>query len=179
MPGTVSEVSATFVASTTRRPPPCRWNTRCCSPEDSRAYNGRISSPTVEGDERVAGVADLALTREEHQNVAGAFGAQLVDRVEDRLGLVAVRVCAGVVRVDDRPVPDLHRVGAAGDLDDGRVVEMLREPLRVDRGRSNDHLEVRPARQQPFQVAENEVDVEAALVRLVDDQRVVLAELAV
>ena len=35
MPGTVSEVSATLVASTTRRPP-CGANTLCCSAADSR-----------------------------------------------------------------------------------------------------------------------------------------------
>ena len=35
MPGTVSEVSATLVASTTRDRR-CGWNTRCCSAADSR-----------------------------------------------------------------------------------------------------------------------------------------------
>ncbi len=43
MPGTVNDVSATLVASTTRRLP-CCWNTRCCSAADSRPYNGRIST---------------------------------------------------------------------------------------------------------------------------------------
>ncbi len=42
MPGTVSDVSATLVASTIRRPV-WGWNTRCCSAADSRAYNGTIS----------------------------------------------------------------------------------------------------------------------------------------
>jgi hypothetical protein len=36
MPGTVSEVSAMLVASTTRVRR-CGWNTRCCSAADSRA----------------------------------------------------------------------------------------------------------------------------------------------
>ena len=42
MPGTVSEVSATLVASTIRRPV---WalKTRCCSAADSRAYSGSTS----------------------------------------------------------------------------------------------------------------------------------------
>ena len=35
MPGTVSDVSATLVARTTRRPP-WGWNTRCCSAAESR-----------------------------------------------------------------------------------------------------------------------------------------------
>ena len=47
---------------------------------------------------------------------------------------------------------------------------------RVDRRRGDDQLEVGPARQQLLEVAEQEVDVEAALVRLVDDQRVVPAQ---
>src|SRR4030095_886625 len=48
-----------------------------------------------------------------------------------------------------------------------------------DGRRRDDHLEVRPARQQLPEVAQDEVDVEAALVRLVDDQRVVPAQRAV
>ena len=35
IPGTVSEVSATLVARTTRRPP-WGWKTRCCSAAESR-----------------------------------------------------------------------------------------------------------------------------------------------
>ena len=50
------------------------------------------------------------------------------------------------------------------------------EPLGVDRRRGDDDLEVRAAREQLREVAEDEVDVEAALVGLVDDQRVVAAE---
>ena len=45
--------------------------------------------------------------------------------------------------------------------------------VRVDGGRGDDQLEVRPPRQQLLEVAEQEVDVQAALVRLVDDDRVV------
>jgi hypothetical protein len=50
------------------------------------------------------------------------------------------------------------------------------EPFRVDGCRGDDHLEVRPLRQQPFEVAEDEVHVEAALVGLVDDQGVVASQ---
>ena len=46
MPGTVSEVSATFVASTTRRLV-CGSNTRCCSAADSRPYSGSTSRPAA------------------------------------------------------------------------------------------------------------------------------------
>ena len=48
---------------------------------------------------------------------------------------------------------------------------MAREGLGVDGRRGDDHLEVGPLRQQPLEVAEEEIDVEAALVGLVDDDR--------
>src|SRR5208282_3216142 len=53
------------------------------------------------------------------------------------------------------------------------------EALRVDGGRGDDHLEVGAFGQELPEVAEDEVDVQAALVRLVDDQRVVAAQPAV
>ncbi len=92
-----------------------------------------------------------------------------------RLGPVVAPL---VLRVGhQRPVADLHRIGPAGDLDDRRRGargrrEVPGEPLGVDRRRGDDDLQVRPRGQQAAQVAEDEVDVEAALVRLVDDQRV-------
>ena len=50
------------------------------------------------------------------------------------------------------------------------------EPVCIDGGRRDDDLQVRPARQQLLQVTKQEIDVQAALVRLVDDDRVVLAQ---
>ena len=51
--------------------------------------------------------------------------------------------------------------------------KVLGEAVCVDGGRGDDHLQIRPARQYLAQVAQQKVDVQAALVRLVDDQRVV------
>ena len=65
-----------------------------------------------------------------------------------------------------RPVADLDRVGPPGHLDDRRGLpsrrEVRGEPLRVDGRGGDDHLEVGAARQQLLEVAEQEVDVEAA-----------------
>ena len=86
-------------------------------------------------------------------------------------------------------VADLHRVRAARHLDDRRRLdqaaragsalpraEMARETVRIDRRRRDDDLQVRARGQQARDVAQDEVDVEAALVGLVDDERVVAAQ---
>ncbi len=73
----------------------------------------------------------------------------------------------------ERPIAHFHRIRAARHLDDRRVAEMLREALGLDRRRGDDHLEIRALRQQALEIAKQEVDVEAALVRFVDDDRVV------
>jgi len=65
-------------------------------------------------------------------------------------------------------VTDLHRVKAPGNLDDGSALEVLREPLGIDGRRGDDELEIRPPREELLHIAEQEVDVEAAFVRLVD-----------
>ena len=78
-----------------------------------------------------------------------------------------------------RSITCLHRIAAARYLNDGRTAEEIREALRVDRGRRDDELEVGASRQQSLEDPEQEIDIETALVRLVDDQRVVSAQQAV
>ena len=134
--------------------------------------------------EHVLGVPDLALPREEDEDVAGSVGQQLGDRVLDRLGLVPEDRLALLVVVrllEQRPVAHLDREGATRDLDDRRrsspgIGEVLGEALGVDGRRGDDQLQVGPPGQQSFQVPEQEVHVQAALVGLVDDQGVVLLE---
>ena len=136
--------------------------------------------------ERLGRVADLALAAEEDEHVAGAVAQQLLDRVADRVDRVAVgterhRVLVVVVRGGllgrrQRLVAHLDRIRAARDLDDRRVAEVRAEAPGVDRRARDDELQVGTLRQQAVQVAEQEVDVQAALVRLVDDDRVVAAQ---
>ena len=96
---------------------------------------------------------------------------ELVDRIEDRL--VHVLVFLVLVCGFERPVADFDRIGAARHLDHRRTAEMLREALGLDRRGSDDQLEIGTLRQHALEIAEQEVDVEAALVRFVDDDRVV------
>ena len=118
--------------------------------------------------QRVRGVADLALAGEEHEHVARALALQLVDGGGDRVGLVVV--------LGGLAVADLDRIRAPGDLDHRRSAEVLAEALRVDRRGGHDQLQLRPLGQDALDAAEQEVDVQAALVRLVDDDRVVALE---
>src|SRR5690606_18248651 len=60
-----------------------------------------------------------------------------------------------------------------------RAAEEIRESLRVDRRRRDDDAQIGPLGQDPRQYAEQKIDVETALMRLVDDDRVVAAQAAI
>ena len=122
-------------------------------------------------------VPDLALAGQEHQHVAGSGAAGLLHRVGERILLLVARGVLGIA--PDLPVADLHRIEAPRDFDHGRAAEVPGKFLRVDGGRGDDELELRAPRQQLLQVPEQEIDVEAALVRFVEDDRVVGPELGV
>ncbi len=102
---------------------------------------------------------------------------QFVDCVHDRLlhRLVAL-AGAGLLRW---PIAHLDRIGAARDLDHRGIIEMTRKSRRIDGRRGDDQLQVGPPLQQLVQIAQQKVDIEAALVRLVDDQGVVFGQVAV
>ena len=141
----------------------------------------------------VGGVANLGLAGEKDEHVAVGLPFELIESRGDALDVVAVDRGSGIRRVvivvdgglrHERPVANLHGKGAAGHLDDGRrgavrSREMFREAGRVDGGGGDDELEIGAFGQQLPQVAEQKVDVEAALVRLIDDDRVVLAQHAI
>ena len=119
-------------------------------------------------------LADLALARQEHQHVALPTAAQIGHRIGERLLLLLAR---GVLPVAlDRAVAHLHRVEAAGDFDHRRVVEMPREFLRVDGGRSDDDFQVFSFFDQLLQIAEQKIDVQASFVRFIEDDGVVGAQ---
>ena len=140
--------------------------------------------------DRLGGVADLPLPGQEHQDVARRFGRKFAQRVDDRLGLIAgfdahdfVVGIVGIVIVVDptgkfqRPITDLDRIRTPGNLHDRgrptRTREVRGEAFRIDGGRGDDDFEIGASRQQFAQIAEQEVDVEAAFVGLVEDQGVV------
>ena len=88
---------------------------------------------------------------------------------EDLLRLIDVSVFG-------RSVHHFDGIAAAAHLHHRRVVEVLRKRADVDRCTGDDDLQVGAPPQQHFDVAEQKVDVQAALVRLVDDQHFVVRQ---
>src|SRR5690606_1238553 len=60
-----------------------------------------------------------------------------------------------------------------------RVSEMLRKRLGVDGRRGDDHAKIGAPRQQGLQIAKEKIDVETTLVRLVNDDGVVRAQVTI
>ncbi|MFQ6313692.1 hypothetical protein [Lysobacter capsici] len=147
-------------------------------------------------------VADLAFARQEDQHVAarifaGDFVAGGDDAVVDAArgsrdwgfgirgprttsaadiatrGLADSRFPIPRSRIVQRTIPNVHRIAATLDADHRRAVEMRGETLGVDGRRGDDDLQVAALLQQLLEIAQQEVDVEAAFVRLVDQDRVV------
>ena len=97
-----------------------------------------------------------------------------MQRLGARLALVALGGI-GAEFVEGR-VDHLDGIRAALHLDDRRLVEGLAERLGVDRRRGDHDFQLGAFVAQGAQVPEEDVDVERPLVRLVDDDRVVLAQ---
>ena len=116
------------------------------------------------------GLADLALSGQEDEHIA-RFAAQLLQRPRDLL--------RDVVSFLPGPIPNLDGVGTALHLDDRRLIEERAKLLDLQGGRRHDDPEIRAPQHELPEIAENEIDVEGPLVRLVDDQRVVGEQIAV
>ena len=172
MPGMVSDVSATLVARITRRCGMLAKTLRLLGRREARVERLHDRVPQVPREELVLGLADLALAGQEHEDVAARIERRDVRRP-------ALATASGrSTSLARRLVEHVDRVGAALDLDDGRAAEELGEALGLERRRADDDLQVGPLGQDALQPAEQKVDGQAALVRLVDDDRVVPREAA-
>ena len=114
--------------------------------------------------ESLGGLPDLLLARQEDEDVALSFPGELLDSSADtgdlvndlvlridrgrsrgalrELFVLIVVIGADLFRGIQGPVSHLDGIGPSGDLDDGSVVEVGREPRGVDGGRGDDDLEV-------------------------------------
>ena len=87
MPGTVREVSATLVASTTRRRV-CRSNTRCCSAEESLENSGTMSKPLGPSARRLSTSAVSRISRSPGRNT------RMSPAVSDKSSLTASSIAS-------------------------------------------------------------------------------------
>jgi hypothetical protein len=113
-----------------------------------------------------------------NQNVAGRMRLDdLFDRVN---GSVDVSKVAEFFReMFERAIENFDGIKASGNFNDRGVVERAGERFGFDGGAGDDQLEVGAARQEQLEVAEQEINVEAAFVRFVDDDAIVLAEIGI
>ena len=138
----------------------------------------------IEGKVRIA---DLALSGQEDQHIATRIlGGDFVNGRDDLgNGVRVIFPCAccdqsiiarGKMTLTPVPPAHLDREGPSFDFKHRRVVEMCGEARRVDGRRGHDELEVAAIGKQALEVTEQEIDIEAALVGLVENDRVVGTE---
>ena len=119
----------------------------------------------------ICGFADFALTGQEDKDVARAVAPQLVHGLRD--GVIQVVIAL----LFEGPPTLFNGEQTARNHDDGRRPlarrKVLGKTISVDGGRGDDDFQVRPARQDLPQVTEQKIDVQTALMGLVNDDRVV------
>ena len=117
---------------------------------------------------------NLSLSRQKDEHVlcrqSGGIGQGLLHAREhavDEIGALILR----------RPPAGLHRMQSARDLDDGsgltRLSKMLGKLLSLETRRGDDQPQLGATREQAMQVAQEKIDVEAALMRLIQNDGVV------
>ena len=125
---------------------------------------------------------DFPLAGQEHQHIPRRLlfrALVLFDFFEGREHPIGPALIPVVFIAGQRAVANIHRIGTAADFDHRSLVKELAEALYLNGGGGDDDLQVRPLGQQLAQVAQQEVDVEAALVGFIDNQGVVLVQKAV
>ena len=150
--------------------PVCGFHTRCWAAVDWRANSGRISTPVRSRPSSASAVSRIS--RSPDRNTRMSPG-------RSRSSSSTASPIASVWSVSSsRRRGSAPRPGTCGRTP--RRSARRRSARRSARGRSSRYVTItfRSGRrgQDPLQVAEQEVDVQAPLVRLVDDDRVVAAQ---
>ncbi len=123
----------------------------------------------------LTGFADFALAGQKHQNVAARVNRlQFIDAVGNPTVQAAINSLIG-----QWPVTDIDRVTATCHVDDRRVVIKRREAFGINRGRGDDDAQIRTFGQHAPEQAEQKIDVQTALMRLVNDDGVIAVKKAV
>ena len=124
--------------------------------------------------QRLGCLTYLTLAGQEDQHIARSGAMRFVHRIDDG------RIEVAVLLLLPGPITSLDRVEPPRDFDHRRRFaihgEMPAEALGIECRRGHDNLQIGPLRQKLLEIAEHEIDIQAALVRLVDEDRVVLTQ---
>ncbi len=132
-------------------------------------------------------LTDLALAGQKDQYVAAMATAmtttpdaeQLIAGIDDGVVQITFIIRFGFFGLH-RAITHLDRIKPTGHLNDRRCFavdrEVLGKPLGIDGCRSDNQLQIRALGQQLLEVAEQKIDIQAALVRLIENQGVVATE---
>ena len=113
---------------------------------------------------------NIPLTRQENEHIPDTrLEEEALTLTGSRIDEIGVGRIRRSLFTPGRAVLHIHRKGAPGHLNDGRIVERLGESHRIDGGRGNDHLQVRALSQKVLQVPQQEIDVQRALMGFIDD----------
>ena len=154
-PGTVSDVSAMFVARMMRRRSTARIAASCASPS-SDPWSGTISIPDEEAiDERSAlRSLDLARAWQKTQHLSGCSRHHVAHGFDDRVPFAVL---------------DCERVQGARHVHDRRIAEKARDRLDVEGRRHHDDSQIVAREPRLPREREPEVGMNASLVEFVED----------
>ena len=148
---------------------------------------GRGGKDPLLASQPVDGFADIPLGGHKHEHIPTRGRAQNPSRRFDR----SVDVVQGfpfflffgflraLAKFIERLIDDFDRKRAARHLDHRRIIKRLAKGRRINGGRSDDDPQIRSLVPELAEMPEQEIDVEGTFVRLVDDDRIVFAQLRV
>ena len=94
--------------------------------------------------ECIGGITDFTLAAHKDQDISRSFSSKFIHGIENRLKLVTVDI---ISIVHHGAITHFDRIGSPRDFDNGRIIEMTRETLRVNGRRRNDHFQIGTLRQ--------------------------------
>ena len=121
----------------------------------------------------VVHIADIPFTGQKYQHVA-RHGQAIATLITLNFQQDVFHLPGQLLPVCGWPVTHLHRESTPGHFQHRGATEMFGKPLVIDGGRGDDHFQIWPARQQLLEIAKQKIDVQAALVGLINNQGIVL-----
>ena len=146
----------------------------------SNTGTGRIDGVFAQ---RLGAITNLTFTRQKNKHIAlMRLFQQLINRAHYRI--FDINRIFGLIQKMFGAIAHFDRIGPTRDLNNGgqhginvrACRKMFRKLLWINRRRRDDHFQVRPPDNQALHITEQKINIQGTLMRLVDNQRVVLPE---